>query len=30
MMTFPQIKQKISKIVLMGGAIDAGNITPAA
>jgi inosine-uridine nucleoside N-ribohydrolase len=30
MMTFPHIKQKISKIVLMGGAIDTGNITPAA
>lgn len=27
---FPEVKTKISKIVLMGGAIGQGNITPAA
>jgi len=29
-MTFPQIKAKIKKIVMMGGAIELGNVTPAA
>lgn len=27
---FPEVKTKLSKIVLMGGAIGQGNITPAA
>ena len=27
---FPEVKSKISKIVMMGGAIGMGNITPAA
>lgn len=27
---FPEVKSKISKIVMMGGAIGVGNITPAA
>lgn len=27
---FPEIKEKIEKIVMMGGAIGAGNMTPAA
>ena len=30
MMTFPSIKTKIERIVMMGGAIERGNITPAA
>ena len=30
MLTFPDVKQKISKIVMMGGAVEKGNITPAA
>ena len=30
LMSFPQIKRKISRIVIMGGAITAGNRTPAA
>lgn len=30
LMTFPQIKQKIKKIVMMGGAVSRGNRTPAA
>ena len=30
LMTFPSIKTKIEKIVMMGGAIERGNITPAA
>jgi inosine-uridine nucleoside N-ribohydrolase len=29
-MTYPELKQKIIKIVMMGGAIGKGNITPAA
>ena len=30
LMTFPSIKSKIERIVMMGGAIERGNITPAA
>jgi inosine-uridine nucleoside N-ribohydrolase len=30
LLTYPELKQKISKIVMMGGAIGKGNITPAA
>ena len=30
LMTFPDIKNKIKKIVMMGGSIERGNITPAA
>jgi inosine-uridine nucleoside N-ribohydrolase len=29
-LSYPELKQKISKIVLMGGAIGKGNISPAA
>jgi inosine-uridine nucleoside N-ribohydrolase len=29
-LTYPEIKIKISKIVMMGGAIGRGNISPAA
>lgn len=30
MLSFPEVKTKISQIVIMGGAIGKGNITPAA
>ena len=30
LMTFPSVKSKIERIVMMGGAIERGNITPAA
>nr|VVW87487.1 unnamed protein product [Nymphaea colorata] len=30
LLTYPELKQKIVKIVMMGGAIGKGNITPAA
>ena len=30
LMTFPDVKSKIKQIVMMGGAIEKGNITPAA
>lgn len=30
MLVYPDIKENISKIVMMGGAIGRGNITPAA
>ena len=30
MLSYPDIKDNISKIVIMGGAIGKGNITPAA
>jgi inosine-uridine nucleoside N-ribohydrolase len=30
LLTYPRIKEKIKEIVIMGGAIDKGNITPAA
>lgn len=30
LLTYPELKQKITKIVMMGGAIGKGNITPAA
>jgi len=30
MLVYPDIKQNISKIVMMGGAIGPGNISPAA
>jgi len=29
-LTYPEIKEKIEKIVIMGGAIGKGNISPAA
>jgi inosine-uridine nucleoside N-ribohydrolase len=29
-LSYPEIKEKISKIVMMGGALGKGNITPAA
>ena len=30
LMNYPDVKNKLKEIVLMGGAIDAGNVTPAA
>jgi inosine-uridine nucleoside N-ribohydrolase len=30
LLTYPDIKKKIEKIVIMGGAVGKGNITPAA
>jgi inosine-uridine nucleoside N-ribohydrolase len=30
LMTFPDIKDKLAQIIMMGGAIERGNITPAA
>jgi inosine-uridine nucleoside N-ribohydrolase len=30
MLAYPEIKKKISQIVIMGGAIGKGNVTPAA
>ena len=30
LLTYPDIKSKISRIVMMGGAVEKGNITPAA
>lgn len=30
LLTYPEIKAKISKVVMMGGAIGRGNISPAA
>ncbi len=30
LMNYPEVRSKIKEIVLMGGAIDKGNVTPAA